>query len=59
MSTSPAATSEQWSWEWTATFAVMLGYFAGAMLWIGKFQTPAVLIGIASTLLGMCVISSG
>jgi len=59
MSTSSAATSKWWSWQWTATFAVMFGYFAGAMLWIGGFQIPAVLVGIVAALLGMYVLSSG
>jgi len=59
MSTSSAATSRWWSWQWTATFAVMLGYDIGAMLWISEFQAPAVLVGIVATLLGMYVLSSG
>jgi len=29
------------------------------MLWMSGFQTPAVLVGIVATLLGMYVISSG
>ncbi|PSQ40276.1 hypothetical protein BRD13_00230 [Halobacteriales archaeon SW_5_70_135] len=59
MGTSSEATSKWWSWQWTATFAVMFGYFTGAMLWTSGLQTPAVLVGIVATLLGMYVISSG
>ena len=59
MSENQAATSRWWSWQWTATFAVMFGYSIGAMLWTSGFQTPAVLVGIVATLLGMYVISSG
>ena len=59
MSTSSAEASNGWSWQWTATFAVIFGYSIGAMLWISGFQIPAVLVGIVAVLLGMYVISSG
>jgi predicted benzoate:H+ symporter BenE len=59
MSASSAATSRWWSWQWTATFAVMFGYFIGAMLWMSGFQIPAVLVGIVAALLGMYVLSFG
>ncbi|MFC7077012.1 hypothetical protein [Haloarcula halophila] len=59
MSPGPPSTSGWWSWKWTATFAVMFGYFVGAMLWMSGFQIPAVLVGIVATLLGMYVLSSG
>lgn len=59
MSTSPTATQEWWSWQWSATFAVMFGYLVGAMLWIGGFQIPAALVGVSAALLGMYVLSSG
>jgi len=59
MGTSSEATSRWWSWQWTATFAVMFGYFIGAMLWMSGLQTPAVLVGIVAALLGMYVLSFG
>ena len=36
MGTSSEATSRWWSWQWTATFAVMFGYFIGAILWMSE-----------------------
>ena len=59
MSADSEAASEWWSWRWTATFAVMFGYSAGAALWTSGAQILAVLVGIAATLLSMYVISSG
>lgn len=59
MSQGSTATGGQWSWQWSATFAVMFGYFAGAMLWVGGFRIPAALVGIPATVLGMYVLSSG
>ena len=59
MSTTSAEDSNGWSWQWTATFAVMFGFFIGPMLWTSGFQIPAVLVGIVAVLLGMYVISLG
>jgi len=58
MDTSSGLTQEWWSWQWSATFAVMFGYFIGAMLWIGGFQIPAALVCLSAALLGMYVLSS-
>ncbi|ELY31129.1 hypothetical protein C499_01595 [Halogeometricum borinquense DSM 11551] len=49
---------EWWSWQWTATFAVMFGYFFGAMLWVAGFKISAALVGVIAVLLGMSVIAS-
>ncbi|PSQ45229.1 hypothetical protein BRD17_01895 [Halobacteriales archaeon SW_7_68_16] len=59
MSTASAEASDGWSWQWTATFAVMFGYLISPILWTSGFQVPAVLVGIVAVLLGMYVISSG
>ena len=48
-----------WSWQWTATFTVLFGYFLGAMLWIGGFQIPAGAIGVLSAVIGMYTIAAG
>jgi len=48
-----------WNWQWTATFAVMIGYFVSAMLLINDFKYIPILIGVLSTLLGMYVIAVG
>jgi len=58
MGTGSTVTQEWWSWQWSATFAVLFGYFIGAMLWIGGLQIPAALVGVSAALLGMYVLSS-
>jgi Ca2+/Na+ antiporter len=59
MSQSSPTTEGWWSWQWSITFAVMFGYFVGAMLWISGFQIIAALVGISATLLGIYILSSG
>jgi len=59
MSASSAGPEGWWSWQWSATFAALFGYFVGAMLWIGGLEIPAALVGISVTLLGMYVLSAG
>ncbi|RJT03428.1 hypothetical protein D3261_11020 [Halococcus sp. IIIV-5B] len=55
-----ASTDEDWwSWQWSATFTVLFGYFLGAMLWIDGFQIPAGVIGGSSAVLGMYTIAAG
>ena len=59
MEATASTDGEWWSWQWSATFAVLIGYFLGAMLWIGGFQIPAGVIGVLSAVLGMYVLAAG
>lgn len=49
----------QWNWQWTATFAVMIGFGVSGILWTRDRQLVAPAIAVAATLLGMYVVYKG
>jgi hypothetical protein len=51
--------TEQWGWQWTATFAVMTGVGVGGVLWTRGFRAIASVVTVVATLLGMYVAYRG